>query len=353
MTLDALLQRGLLPDWAVRAGIRRLLRTRLRREKARVQGHPARALERYAAQLREEPIAIETDQANTQHYEVPAAFFETVLGEHRKYSCGLWEEGTTDLSKAEAAMLRMTVERGELRDGMRVLDLGCGWGSLTFWIAEHFPACEIVAVSNSNEQRRSIEKRCNERGYENVRVLTCDVNDLDPGQTFDRVFSIEMFEHVRNYEALLARCAKWLKPEGRAFVHIFVHQTYAYPFDDHDTGSWMARHFFTGGQMPADQLLYEFQNDLEIERHWTVNGTHYARTARAWLDRLADHQGTLRRVLTRDGDPASGRRALAGWRIFFMACEELWGFEQGAEWYVAHYLLRPRNEAPVHNPSGS
>lgn len=320
--VDRVIETGRVPDPVVRAGIRAVCASRLRRERRRPPGFR----DAFVRRLRESPIAEHVEQANEQHYEVPAEFFATVLGPRLKYSACLWPDGVETLGQAEEAMLELTCERAGVEDGMTLLDLGCGWGSLTGWLSERYPASRILAVSNSRLQREFIESL----RLPNVRVLTADANALELHERFDRILSVEMLEHMRNYEALFARIASWLEPSGRFFCHIFSHDRYAYPYDD----GWIARRFFTGGTMPSDDLLPQFDRDLALERHWRVSGLHYARTAEAWLERLDANRVAVERVV--------GRRQAANWRVFFLACAELWGYRGGAEWLVSHYRFGKR-----------
>lgn len=337
----ALLDRGVVPDPVVRFGIRRLLRQRLREEDRGSPEANQQAVLDWIEGLRDSPIAVQTDAANEQHYEVPGAFFAKVLGKHLKYSSGFWAEGVTDLDEAEAAMLDIYVERAGLQDGMRVLDLGCGWGSLSLYVAERFPNSEVVGVSNSASQREFILERTRERGLDNVSIETCDVNELALTGSFDRVLSIEMFEHLRNYGEIMRRIAGLLTPDGKLFVHIFVHKEYAYPFETEGDDNWMGRYFFSGGQMPSDHLLLYFQEHLELRSHWRVSGEHYAKTAEAWLARFDANRTALKPALA-ETYGADAKRMGSYWRVFFMACAELWNFRHGREWFVSHYLFSKR-----------
>jgi cyclopropane-fatty-acyl-phospholipid synthase len=287
------------------------------------------------------------EAANRQHYEVPAAFFVPVLGRRLKYSCAWWPPHVRTLDAAEEAMLALTCERAALQDGMEILELGCGWGSLTLWMAERFPGSRILAVSNSHSQRAFIDGRARERGLRNVTTLTCDMNDFESAERFDRVVSVEMFEHLRNYELLLGRIADWLRPNGRLFVHVFAHRYHAYPFEDKGRADWMARHFFTGGLMPSEDLLLHFQRDLVLEQRWRVSGTHYERTSNAWLENLDAHRAALLPVLAQAYGRGSEDLWLQRWRIFFLACAEMFGFRGGDEWGVAHYRFAPRESRPA------
>jgi cyclopropane-fatty-acyl-phospholipid synthase len=296
---------------------------------------------RFVETLRASPVAIETRAANEQHYELPCEFFELVLGRHLKYSSCYFDPGVTSLDEAEARMLALTCERARLADGDRILELGCGWGSLTLWMAERYPNARITAVSNSRTQKQFIDARAAERGLRNVEVLTRDANVLDfpADRRFDRAVSVEMFEHMRNYQTLLGRIAGWLRPGGTLFVHIFTNVRYAYPFEVRDESDWMARYFFTGGIMPSDHLLTYFQRDLRLTEHWRVSGTHYQKTAEAWLANMDHERARVLQVLAATYGAAEARRWWVYWRVFFMSCAELFGHDAGREWLVSHYLF--------------
>jgi len=341
----AAVERGLVPDRVTRAAIRRLCGARLR-EAARAEARAAKArgrsaMDAFCDELRRGPIALVPEKANEQHYELPAAFFELLLGPRLKYSCCLFGGEGTTLAEAEEASLAATAENALLADGQEILELGCGWGSLSLWMAERFPAARITAVSNSTPQRTFIERRAAERGLTNLRVMTADMNDFEAdAEGFDRVVSVEMFEHMHNYERLLERIARRLRDDGRLFVHWFCHRKYAYAFGTENDDDWMGRYFFTGGLMPAEDLLGRFDHDLEVVERRAWNGDHYRRTAEAWLANLDARRGEATAIL----DDVYGRREagrwLERWRMFLLAVAELFGYGGGREWFVSHQLLR-------------
>lgn len=336
---ETLLDRGLIPDAALRAGIRRRLRARIRREQRGTIDQRSERLRTLIAELSRAPIATHTREANEQHYELPPEFFTLCLGPRLKYSSSYWPEGVNTLAQAEEAMLELTCTRAKLADGHQILELGCGWGSLTLWMAERYPNANITAVSNSALQREFILDQARRRGLRPPNVVTADVNEFEPEGNFDRVISIEMFEHMKNYRTLLGRIAQWLTPEGLLFVHIFTHTDIAYLFEHDD---WIGRYFFTGGTMPSDDLLLHFTDDLVLRDHWRVDGTHYARTARAWLNNTDRHAATVRSVLAKNYGDADAAAWFHRWRTFFIACEELWGLDRGTQWIVSHYLFESR-----------
>ncbi len=335
-----LAEHGKLPDFLIRYGIRRLCLRRLQQEHI---NQPEQQQERYQTlidELRQSPIAIETEAANEQHYEVPTAFYLSSLGTRLKYSCAYYPTPNTSLDDAEEAMLTLYEQRAELHDGQHILELGCGWGSLTLWMAERFPNSLITAVSNSSTQKEYIDQQCATKGFNNVNVITADVNhlSLDMAQ-FDRAISIEMFEHMRNYRTLLQRISSWLKPSGKLFVHIFAHRNVMYPFEIAGEEDWMSKHFFTGGLMPSIDTLLHFQEHLHLDKRWLVNGQHYEKTCNHWLEKTDQHKTEIITAFKTSYGEREAHVWLQRWRMFYMACAELFGLRNGNEWMVAHYLF--------------
>ena len=331
---------GLVPDSVIRSGIRRLLENKLAEIRADDVEAASQITNDFVRMMDESPIALVPELANEQHYEVPAAFYDQVLGRHRKYSCGYWPDGVDTLDASEEAALAETVARAEIEDGMQVLDLGCGWGSVSLYIAERFPNASVLSVSNSGSQREYIAARAAERGLANIEVVTCDMNDFATERRFDRVVSVEMFEHMRNYGILFDRIHDWLMPNGRFFLHIFTHRSTPYEYIDKGPGDWMSRHFFSGGIMPSAGLPLRFARKLAIDAQWTWNGKHYARTCRAWLKQMDRNKGAVMPILEDTYGAGNANRWFMRWRMFFMACEELFRYQGGTEWFVSHYRFR-------------
>jgi cyclopropane-fatty-acyl-phospholipid synthase len=329
------------PDWAIRLGMRYFIRKSLQKQSQNgdvvAQKESARAL---IAQLQKEPIAAHTAEANAQHYELPTEFFLAVLGPRLKYSSCLYQSPDETLAQAEENMLALSCQRAQVEDGMSILELGCGWGSLSLWLCEKYPNARIVAVSNSRTQRAYIMDAAAKRGFKNLEVVTADMNDFDTTQTFDRVMSIEMFEHMRNYECLMQKVAGWLKPEGKLFVHIFTNRQY--PFMVNAQNNWLAQYFFTGGVSPSDDLLLYFQRDLHILDHWRVNGAHYARTLEAWLKTFDEKRKSLEPLFESTYGKKDMVAWIVRWRMFFMSCAELMGFNKGNAYIISHYLFGKR-----------
>jgi len=339
--IDTLLEKNVLPDAVIRFGIRRLLAQRLRAETAPVPAEQHRRLVAFAADLHTQPIAINTQDSKAQHYEVPTAFYQRVLGPRLKYSCCWFERGDESLAAGEEAMLRLYAERARFADGQEILELGCGWGSLSLWLAERYPHSRITAVSHSRTQKEFIDAEAQKRGCANLTIVTCDMNDFDIDTArFDRVVSIEMFEHMKNWPRLLANVARWLKPGGLFFLHIFTHVRFTYHFVVRDQTDWMSRHFFTGGMMPSDDLVNRFQDDLTLLDHWRVNGRHYQRTAELWLENMDRNRRELGPLLATTYGPDQATKWWVYWRVFFMSCAELFGHRGGEEWLVSHYLMQ-------------
>lgn len=343
-----LMERGLLPQSCIRLGIRRLCRERLKSLQFSNPEYEQNRESEYIKELKQSAIAFATEKANEQHYEIPSQFYNLVLGPRKKYSSGFWPEGCQSLAESEEQALAISIARAQIQDGMRILDMGCGWGSMTLKIAEMFPRAFVTGLSNSNSQREFIMAEAKRRGLSNVEVVTGDIgvfNGLDGWQqSFDRVVSIEMLEHVRNYEALFEKISGWLKPGGKMFVHIFSHRQHAYPFDAEGDDNWMGRYFFTGGQMPSHHLLTRFQKDLLLEEEWAWSGQHYQKTSEAWLKNMDMHKQEILKIFIQVYGEREAARWVERWRVFFMSCAELFGYRDGKEWGVSHYRFVKREQ---------
>lgn len=340
---DAMIDRGLVPKPLLRHGVRVVLRERLAEQREIYANHRDAALARFVEHMRASPIALLPGKANEQHYEVPAEFYALVLGARRKYSSAYYDGPSVGLDEAERTMLATSVERAQLEDGMDVLELGCGWGSLTLYMAERFPGSRIVAVSNSSSQRRSIESQAVARGLDNLRIVTADMNGFATEQRFDRIVSVEMFEHMRNWELLLARARTWLHDDGLLFQHVFAHREYVYAFEDRGPSDWLTRHFFGGGMMPCHDLLDHLQIPFTVEQRWLIEGTHYGRTAEHWLNNLEARRTPVLAVFAATYGVGAAELWFQRWRLFFLACAEMFAYADGREWFVSHNLLRPRS----------
>jgi cyclopropane-fatty-acyl-phospholipid synthase len=341
--VQSILDRNIVPDFALRIGIRHLLSRRLSEEQQKEVATGDTYKTDFVEMLKASPIALSTRTANEQHYEVPDDYFKLVLGSHLKYSSGYWASGCHSLEDAESAMLALTCERAAIQDGESVLELGCGWGSLTLFLAQTFPNSAITAVSNSSTQKEYIEQQAAARGLTNITVITSDMNDFQVEQQFDRVASVEMFEHMRNYQKLLARISGWVKPGGTLFVHIFSHRYFAYTFDVDGSGqNWMAENFFTDGLMPSDDLLLHFQDHFAVKRHWNVSGLHYHKTLEAWIDNHKQRKTKILELFGQTYGPGQALPRWVAWKIFFLACSELFRYNDGREWGVSHYLFEKR-----------
>lgn len=339
MNFEGVLNKDMIPDWMLRRGVHLLNKQRIREESEPTAERQRARLMKMVEELRASPIAIKTGEANEQHYEVPTEFFELVLGPHRKYSCCYYEKGDS-LEQAERRMLDLTIERARIGEKMKVLDLGCGWGSFTLYLAQKMPSVQITAVSNSRTQRRYIEGRCRQLKLKNVKVITADMNDFTIREKFDRVVSVEMFEHMRNYDLLMKKVAGFLKPGGLLFVHIFVHREFCYPFEVRDETDWMSKYFFAGGIMPSQDLLLFFQKDLRIESQWHVEGTHYQQTSEHWLANMDRHRERITELFAETYGADQALTWIVRWRLFFIAVAEFFGTDRGREWFVSHYLFR-------------
>ena len=332
-----LAEKGLVPDLFIKSGIRNLVRVRL--DEIKEFNRASRDAEGdFAREMQNSPIAIHTKEANSQHYEVPSIFFNLALGKRLKYS-SCYYHGDEDLDTAEENMLEIYGKRAGIKDGMKILDLGCGWGSFSLWAAEKFPNSNITGVSNSSGQRDYIMGQAQAKGLNNLQIITADVNHFDIDEKFDRIVTVEMMEHMRNYELLLNKMSKFLTDDGRLFIHIFTHKNTPYPFETEGEENWMGKYFFTGGIMPSRHLLKRFDKDFAIDQQWEVSGRHYQKTALGWLRNMDAHQEQIMDVFVDTYGPKEARLWVNRWRIFFLSCAEMFGYRNGEEWGVSHYLL--------------
>ena len=341
-----LAEHGWIPESLIRLGIRRLSRDRDASLPPKNGENLEAYIKAFIQAMAESPVAVLTEKANEQHYELPPEFFELVLGKQRKYSCCLWESDTRSLDEAEEISLRVTAEHADLKDGQAILELGCGWGSLSLWMARHYPNSTILGVSNSHSQRESIMARARAEGLTNLEIVTCDMNDFATEGHFDRVVSVEMFEHMRNWQALMGRIAGWLNPDGRFFMHVFTHAQAPYLFEVQDANDWMSEYFFSGGMMPSLDLAPRVATALELDQQWTISGEHYRKTSDAWLSNMAAHRTRLMAILETTYGKHQTRLWWHRWRIFFLACSELFGYAQGEVWPIGHYRFRKRETSP-------
>lgn len=346
MWYNTLLEKNNVPDAVMRAGIRRLLKLRLREEDKGSPEAQQAHLMLLIEELKSSPIAVNTGAANEQHYEVPTAFYQYCLGKHLKYSCGYWKKGIVNIDDSELEMLEITCDRAALENGQQVLELGCGWGSLSLFMAVKYPASSFTVVSNSTTQKQYIDEMSAKRRINNLQVITTDINLFEPTTQYDRIVSVEMFEHMRNYEKLLKKISLALKPNGKLFVHIFTHKEYAYKFEVKDESDWMSKYFFTGGIMPSDDLLFYFNKDMRVEKHWHISGLHYQKTSEAWLSNMDANKEKIMPLFENTYGKENALKWWVYWRIFYMSCAELWGFNNGKEWIVSHYLFG-KNNLPI------
>ncbi len=337
-----LLEKGALPDAAVRFGMRRLLAQKLKEERRDgVELGYARMM-KLVHHMQSAPIAVAVKEANEQHYELPTEFFQLCLGKHLKYSSCYYRKGNESLDQAETDMLEITCERAGLEDGQRILEFGCGWGSLSLFMAAKYPKAHITSVSNSKTQKIFIDAEAKKRGINNLTVITCDMNAFLTHERFDRIVSVEMFEHMRNWAKLLEKSSTFLKDDGKIFIHIFTHREYAYFYDHTDESDFIGKYFFTGGIMPSDHLMLYFQDHFVLEEHWRVPGTHYGQTAEHWLANMDANKEKIMPILKTTYGEGEYIKWWNYWRIFYMACAELWNYKNGREWMVSHYRLRKK-----------
>jgi len=341
-TIYKILETDYVPETLIRVGIQKMLSDKLTELHVAAPAVRQQKEDAFCQDLKTRPVAIKTDAANEQHYEVPTEFFRLVLGPHMKYSCALWEDGDDSLKVAEERMLKLTCERARIKNGDSILELGCGWGSLSLWMAENYPQSKITAVSNSATQKQYIDNEAQKRSLSNLTVVTANMIDFHFDGKVDRVVSVEMFEHLKNYAEMFKRIDTWLKPGGLFFMHIFTHRFYPYHYENLDGNDWLTEHFFEGGMMPSNNLPMHFQDDLMCEEKWEVSGVHYQKTAEYWLTNMKNNREEIEPILASTYGQSKVRKWWVYWKLFFLACAELWGYKDGSEWMVCHYLFRKR-----------
>ena len=327
----------MVPDYLLRRGVRNQGKQRLQMMKN------TNLKQEYLTFLKEASsgeIAIHTDDANNQHYEVDSEFFQYCLGKNLKYSSCYWNDDTSSLDEAEEIMLDLYCKRAKIKDGMTVLDVGCGWGSLSLYLAQKYPKSKITGVSNSNSQRKFIEEVAYERGLQNLKIITKDINSFNADEKFDRVISIEMFEHTKNSKKLMNSINKWLNSDGLFFMHVFAHKDNPYYFDTNQKNAWMAKYFFTGGMMPNHNLFKDLNSDLNYQKSWMLSGTHYEKTSNAWLEKMDLNKRKILELFKKKNSNSMAKKKFHFWRLFFIACAEIFGYDGGSEWVVSHHLFK-------------
>ena len=337
MWFNPLLARGLIPDWILRRGVRSQGKERLN------MMNKVDSTKEYSKFINEAStgnIAVNTDDANNQHYEVDSEFFKYCLGKNLKYSCCFWDENTLDLDAAEDNMLEIYSQRAQITDGMSILDIGCGWGSLSLFLAQKYPKSEITGVSNSSSQKIFIDSVASERNISNLNIITRDINDFRAEEKYDRILSIEMFEHTKNTKKLMNLINDWLNPNGLFFMHVFAHKENPYYFDRDQKNAWMAKYFFTGGMMPNHNLFKDLKSNLEYQKSWILSGEHYERTSNAWLDKMDQNKSKILSLFERSNGSSVAKRKFHFWRLFYIACAEIFGYDNGNEWVVSHHLFK-------------
>ena len=337
MWFNPLLARGLIPDWILRRGVRSQGKERLN------MMNKVDSTKEYSKFINEAStgnIAVNTDDANNQHYEVDSEFFKYCLGKNLKYSCCFWDENTLDLDAAEDNMLEIYSQRAQITDGMSILDIGCGWGSLSLFLAQKYPKSEITGVSNSSSQKIFIDSVASERNISNLNIITRDINDFRTEEKYDRILSIEMFEHTKNTKKLMNLINDWLNPNGLFFMHVFAHKENPYYFDRDQKNAWMAKYFFTGGMMPNHNLFKDLKSNLEYQKSWMLSGEHYEKTSNAWLDKMDQNKRKILSLFERSNSSSIAKRKFHFWRLFYIACAEIFGYDNGNEWVVSHHLFK-------------